>query len=296
VAFPVVDGLRAIEFGTPGESRRLLVDLVVNGNKRATAGLLSEYEDEGEPLEHVGERLAVLGDDGAHVATVVATRVEVSRFADVPDEFALAEAEGDLDAADFRSSHTAYWASVGTPVTDDTLVVQLYFDLLSKEVVIRPMRDGDVDAIVELSLRAWEPVFASIHDTVGPRLFDYFYGGDWPAHQAGDIRRACAEYHVTIAEQGGRVVGFTAVDLPAEGTDGEIYMVAVDPDAQGQGVGTRLTLAAVDQIRAAGKRAAVVGTGADPGHAPARATYRKAGFTSWPAEQFYLLLDDGGSQ
>jgi uncharacterized protein YhfF len=107
VAFPVVDGLRAIEFGTPGESRRLLVDLVVNGDKRATAGLLSEYEEEGEPLEHVGERLAVLGDDGAHVATVVATRVVVSRFADVPDEFALAEAEGDLDAADFRASHTA---------------------------------------------------------------------------------------------------------------------------------------------------------------------------------------------
>jgi uncharacterized protein YhfF len=64
---------------------------------------------------------------------VRATRVVVSRFADVPDEFALAEAEGDLDAADFRASHTAYWDAVGTPVTDDTLVVQLYFELLPNE-------------------------------------------------------------------------------------------------------------------------------------------------------------------
>ena len=133
MAFPVVDGLRAVEFGTPGAMRRQLVDLVVNGNKRATAGLLSEYEDEHEPLEHVGERLAIVGDDGRHVATVSVTRVVVSRFADVPDEFALAEAEGDLDAADFRTSHTRYWSSVGTPVTDATMVVQLYFDLLADE-------------------------------------------------------------------------------------------------------------------------------------------------------------------
>ena len=108
------------------------------------------------------------------------------------------------------------------------------------------------------------------------------------------MRRACAEYHVSVADDGGRVVGFTAVDLPVEGTEGEIYMVAVDPDAQGGGIGLGLTTAAVEQIRAAGKRAAVVGTGADPGHAAARATYRKAGFVPWPSEQFYLLLDEPG--
>ena len=133
MTFPVVDGLRSIEFGNPGTMRDHLVDLVVNGNKRATAGLLADYQEEGEPIEHVGEMLAILDNDGDRVATVRATKVVVSRFADVPNEFALAEAEGDLDAADFRASHTAYWASVGTPVTDDTLVVQLYFELLTDE-------------------------------------------------------------------------------------------------------------------------------------------------------------------
>lgn len=133
MAFPVIGGLRALEFGEPGEMRRRLVDLVINGNKRATAGLLSDYESEGEPLEHVGERLAIVDDDGHHVATVSVTNVVVSRFADVPDEFALAEAEGDLNAEDFRASHTSYWSSVGTPVASDTLVVQLYFDLLADE-------------------------------------------------------------------------------------------------------------------------------------------------------------------
>jgi ribosomal protein S18 acetylase RimI-like enzyme len=154
------------------------------------------------------------------------------------------------------------------------------------------MQDGDVEAIVALSLRAWEPVFASIHETVGERIFNYFYGDDWRTHQAKDVRRACSAYPVTVAEGDGRVVGFTAVDLKDDSVEGEIYMVAVDTGAQGAGVGTQLTLAAVEQLREAGKRAVVVGTGGDPGHAAARATYHKAGFTPLPSEFFYLLLDE----
>lgn len=128
--FPRVDGLRSIEFGTPGESRQRLVDFVLHGNKRATAGLLSEYESEGEEVEHVGELLAMVDNEGRQVATLQVTRAEVLRFADVPDEFALAEAEGDLNAADFRASHHDYWTRAGETVTDDTMVVTVYFDLL----------------------------------------------------------------------------------------------------------------------------------------------------------------------
>ena len=132
--FPRVDGLRTIEFGTPGESRQRLVDFVLHGNKRATAGLLSEYETEGEEIEHVGEFLAMVDNDGRHVATLEVTRVEVLRFADVPDEFALAEAEGDLNAADFRASHLDYWTKAGETVTDDTPVVTVYFSMLPEIV------------------------------------------------------------------------------------------------------------------------------------------------------------------
>ena len=51
-------------------------------------------------------------------------------LAEVPDEFALAEAEGDLNAADFRASHRAFWGANGFEVKDDTKVVLLYFELL----------------------------------------------------------------------------------------------------------------------------------------------------------------------
>lgn len=134
--FPVVDGLRSIEFGTPGDSRAALVDLVLHGDKRSTAGLLRDYAVEGEPVEHVGELLAMVDNHGHHVGTLRVTRVEILRFADVPDEFALAEAEGDLSGADFRASHLAYWSSVGEQVDDDTMIVTLYFDLLP-EIIIK---------------------------------------------------------------------------------------------------------------------------------------------------------------
>ena len=130
--FPRVDGLRSIEFGSPGSMRERLVDLVLHGNKRATAGLLSDYESEGEPVEHVGELLAMVDNEGNHVGTLCVTKVEVVRFADVPDSFALAEAEGDADGNDFRASHFAFWTSEGETITNDTLVVTVYFDLHSK--------------------------------------------------------------------------------------------------------------------------------------------------------------------
>lgn len=132
MAFPRVSGMRGIEFGTPGASRIKLTELVLHGNKRATAALLREYEQEGEAVEHVGELLALIDDDGKHVGTLKVTRVDVCELIHVPDEFALAENEGDLSAEDFRESHLAYWKRVGEVVDDHTLIVQVYFDVEQK--------------------------------------------------------------------------------------------------------------------------------------------------------------------
>jgi uncharacterized protein YhfF len=128
--YAIVGGLRSIEFGSPGRLRSELTALVLARKKRATASLVSEYEDEGEAIEHVGERLAVLDNDARHVATIEVTRVETRRFDQVPDAFALAEGEGDLNAADFRASHLRYWSRAGESVSDSTQVVTLYFDLV----------------------------------------------------------------------------------------------------------------------------------------------------------------------
>ena len=143
--FPVVDDLRSIEFGTPGKSRENLVNFIINGNKRATAGMAAEYETEGEEVEYIGECLAMLDNDSRHIATLQVTRVDISRFADVPDEFALAEAEGDLNAADFRASHFDFWTRAGETITNDTMINQIYFDLLSHR--LRSLDPSDAEWI-----------------------------------------------------------------------------------------------------------------------------------------------------
>jgi uncharacterized protein YhfF len=131
MTFPIVNGMRTVEFGNPGESRDRLISLILDGNKRATAGTLEwDYVAENEPIESVGEKLAVLDNENRHVATIQATRVEVKRFADVPTEFALAEAEGDLSGDDFRASHFAFWSKLGLDIKDETEIVLVYFDLI----------------------------------------------------------------------------------------------------------------------------------------------------------------------
>lgn len=158
--FPVVDDLRSIEFGTPGKSRETLVNFIINGNKRATAGLAADYEKEGEDVEFVGECLAMVDNDGQHVATLQVTRVDITRFADVPDGFALAEAEGDLNAADFRASHMEYWTKVGETVTDDTMINQIYFTLLTHR--LRNLKSSDAEwiytACQEEEVQRWTKV------------------------------------------------------------------------------------------------------------------------------------------
>lgn len=131
MTFPIVNGMRTVEFGNPGESRDRLISLILDGNKRATAGTLEwDYVAENEPIESVGEKLAVLDNENRHIATIQATRVEVKRFADVPTEFALAEAEGDLSGEDFRASHFAFWTNLGLDIRDETEIVLVYFELI----------------------------------------------------------------------------------------------------------------------------------------------------------------------
>jgi uncharacterized protein YhfF len=102
-----------------------------NGNKRATAGLLEfDYEAEGEEVEHVGEILVVVGNEGEELGRIRATRVEIVEFQNVSDEFALAEAEGDLTGDDFRESHGKFWSDCGFAVRPDSKVVTMYFELL----------------------------------------------------------------------------------------------------------------------------------------------------------------------
>ena len=155
---------------------------------------------------------------------------------------------------------------------------------------IRALDDADLDAVVALSLRAWAPVFASFATVLGPAVYGRAYP-DWTTSQAQAVRDVCATEDVVVAEVEGRLAGFAAMvirdDTPRTA---QIDMIAVDPICQRQGVASALLEYCQDHLRAAGVVLADIGTGGDPGHAPARRLYEKAGFTALPLVRYYKVF------
>ena len=129
--FPIVDGLRALEIGSPGPMRRRLNQLILDGHKRATAGPLIDYVRENEELETEGERLALVDDETRRVATVVVNDVATVPFCEVPWSFAQAEGEGDESLDEWRAGHQQFWAAEGDVVDDLTPVVLVWFDVVT---------------------------------------------------------------------------------------------------------------------------------------------------------------------
>lgn len=159
-------------------------------------------------------------------------------------------------------------------------------------VALREYRPEDEESVVALSLRAWEPVFESLEAALGAELFVRLRG-DWRTGQATEVRDVVTDpaQRVWVAEdEHGRAIGFVAATLHHDRALGEIHMIAVDPTAQGQGVGMALTGVATEWLRGSGMRVAMVETGGDPGHTPARGLYEKAGYTPLPAVRFFRLL------
>ncbi|MEG4205627.1 GNAT family N-acetyltransferase [Microcoleus sp. Pol7_A1] len=157
---------------------------------------------------------------------------------------------------------------------------------------IEPYDAHQLDAVIRLSLRAWAPVFDSIQNAMDADVYREFYPDDWRASQQKAVEDVCAaeDTNVWVAIDAGSTVGFIAVKLHLDSRMGEIYMVAVDPDFQGRGIGTALTEFALLWMKNAGMSVAMVETGGDPGHERARRTYEKVGFGLLPIARYFKKL------
>ena len=117
-------------FGSDAETADELGLLVRDGQKRATTSLLSSYEEDDEPLPAVGNLSIVLDGQGTPLCVIRTTSVEVRPFGLVDEAFAWVEGEGDRSLASWRDAHVRFFASLGQPVSEDTLVVLDTFELL----------------------------------------------------------------------------------------------------------------------------------------------------------------------
>lgn len=145
--------------------------------------------------------------------------------------------------------------------------------------MIRPYRPDDLETLVDIGNRAWEPIYRMFRETYGEALFQAMV--PHPDTVKGEqVRRHCEAHpdRVLVAEAEGRIVGFVTFFLDEERKIGEIGNNARDPECRAKGVGQQMYAAVLDVFRKEGMRFAKVFTGLDEAHAPARRAYERAGF------------------
>ncbi len=149
---------------------------------------------------------------------------------------------------------------------------------------IRRLAPADVEACVTFGVEAFRSVYASFEILYGPDLFDRIEP-DWEASQASYIRTAITDSddETWVYDLDGRPAGFVVLKMDAHGI-ADIDLLAVHPDAQGRGIATTLNRFAFDRSQEASMAYVVVATADDPGHAPARRSYERAGFTPMPIQ------------
>ena len=157
---------------------------------------------------------------------------------------------------------------------------------------IKPYKPADEAEVLALSLRAWAPVFEAMEPAVPDYVYRAFYPQGWAARQTADISACLADPDVPVfvAREGEALLGWIGLRTHPEDRMGEVYILAVDPAAQGRGVARALMDHALAVFREAGLEIVLVETGGDPGHAPSRATYEAHGFERWPVARYFRKL------
>ena len=93
------------------ESANLCANLVLEGEKRASAGLLWSYEAEKEPLPEIGQLSVITNWDKIPQCIIEIISVEQKPFNEVTDEFAFEEGEGDKTLDFWRKVHWEFFSA-----------------------------------------------------------------------------------------------------------------------------------------------------------------------------------------
>ena len=162
---------------------------------------------------------------------------------------------------------------------------------------IRAYRNSDFDRVLDLTCATFGPFYEeSFRPAVGEEVFAVQHGdwrGDYRVQVAG-LHDPEGGKHLALAEtgegDGAELAGYVAWNTDGERRSGNVEILAVSAAHRRRGLASALVRHAFDRMRAAGARIAVIGTGGDDFHAPARAFYDSIGGTAFPVAVYYYEL------
>lgn len=174
----------------------------------------------------------------------------------------------------------------------ETLVVYSVRAPDMSTITITPFNHRYFDAVLELTIEAWTPVFELTKQQVPRFVYDSFYPEGWQKRQSDDVANLLNREpeNIWLALQYQTLVGYLGIRLHPEDDMGEIYIIAVSPSYQRQGIGRQLMEFASSRFRASGMKMMMVETIGDKGHAAARAAYEDFGFQTWPVARYFKPL------
>lgn len=121
-------------FGDSPELADELLGLVLHGPKRATAGAVAEFRDEGQPLPRIGGHWIVTDGSGTARAILRSTELRLGPLDSVDGTFAWDEGEGDRSRDDWLDTHRTYFQRslprIGEEFSDQVEVVFERFDMV----------------------------------------------------------------------------------------------------------------------------------------------------------------------
>ncbi len=160
------------------------------------------------------------------------------------------------------------------------------------KIAITPFTTAYKDQVLQLTLRAWRPVFARTAEEVPRYVYDAFYPRGWEEQQTRNVAAFLdAEgANCWLACRRASVLGFIGLRIHPEDQMGEIHILAVDPDHQRESVGRMLMSFAEEHIRRTGMIIVMVETIDDSGHQPARYVYEASGYRRWPVARYFKRL------
>jgi ribosomal protein S18 acetylase RimI-like enzyme len=159
-------------------------------------------------------------------------------------------------------------------------------------VIIRSFAPGDLPRLIDLTIETFGPFYEdSFRPLVGDVVFRNQHGA-WRENyrtEVAGLHDPERHRYVAVAEDGA-AIGYVAWTVDPARRNGSITHLAVAADQRRHGTGTALCEHAFARLRAQGAEVAVISTGGDPFHAPARAVYEGLGCTMLPVAVYYRQL------
>ena len=121
-------------FGDNETDANELVELVLAGVKRGTAGALWAFEADGEPVPQPGDLAVVTDWSGEAKCIVSTTLVNIVPYNEVTEAFAAIEGEGDKSLQHWRNLHWPYFTRemhrIGREMTETIPIVCHQFEVV----------------------------------------------------------------------------------------------------------------------------------------------------------------------